>query len=282
MIGLDLAAADERSSVGDEVGVEVNFHRDAGAGIEDACGDGIKGFEIELRLKGRVGCVGCRERTGVAGEVECTRGGELGREFKRERLEKRELFDGEIDFGISERLVDGGDRRDGGAAIFDLQLIDGEIWKCAGLLLWLARLSCGGAAHGGEVPATVGCVEQIDRRRVDGEMGDAHLALQNEGKNFNSDLERFGLQERRCAEGRIVGDGDVFGDQAALPERKAEMAESDRAAQGGGEARLDGGAEGLGVDEKRNRDEGEENEGGYSCDDLEPAFLHANLTAETV
>ena len=55
-----------------------------------------------------------------------------------------------------------------------------------------------------------------------------------------------------------------------------------RAAQGGGEARLDGGAEGLGVDEKRNRDEGEENEGGYSCDDLEPAFLHANLTAETV
>ena len=78
-------------------------------------------------------------------------------------------------------------------------------------------------------------VEEIDGWCVEGEVGDAYLAMQDEGQDFHADLQRFRLEKGRGAEGGIIGDGDVFRVEAAFQEGEGEMAEGDRVGRARGE-----------------------------------------------
>ena len=57
------------------------------------------------------------------------------------------------------------------------------------------------------------------------------LAAENEGEDLDADFHLGGLKEGLCAEGGIIGDGGVPGNQAAGEDREVEFAESDLAAE---------------------------------------------------
>ena len=144
----------------------------------------------------------------------------------------------------------------------------------------MGRGSCGPAAEAGEVPGAVAGADQIDGRGIDDELGDAHLAMEEQRAEFNADVERFGLDKGRGAEGWVVGDGDVFGDQAAAEERKTQVAEGDLAAEGAGKLVLDCRPECIGVDEEGSDDNNEDGQDNGSDRDFDPALLNGSLLGE--
>ena len=152
-----------------------------------------------------------------------------------------------------------------------LQLGDGEVGEGA---LGLRRRRGGGAAEAGKVPDAILLADEVDGRGIDGEFCNADLAMEEERTELDADVQGLGLQERRGAEGRVVGDGDVFCDQAAAEERKAEMTEGDLAAEGAGELVLELWPEGIGIDEEGSDDNDDDDQ----CDDRDDQ-LSANAFA---
>src|SRR5581483_9405630 len=112
-------------------------------------------------------------------------------------------------------LTFSGERGDRCAAVFDVELADGEIGQDAGLL---GRLGDGtrGASDTGEVPAAVCSMEKVDRRFLDGEFCNAHLTVLEERHHLNANFKGIRAEKRSGAECGVVSDGDVFGDEAAL------------------------------------------------------------------
>ena len=68
------------------VGIDIDDHGDARAGVDDAGGDGIKMLEMQGGVEGRVGGVFLRQGAGVAGEIEGAVAGKFGGELERERF----------------------------------------------------------------------------------------------------------------------------------------------------------------------------------------------------
>ena len=167
-------------------------------------------------------------------------------------------MDAEVQLGVDERFARGRNGGDGGSAICDLKVADGEVGHGA---LLLGLRSGRGAADAGEVPDAVLILDELDGWRRDGKVGDAHLAVEEERPDFNTNVQGLRLKKGRGAEGRIVGDGDVVGDNAAGEQRKAEMAERDLAAEGAGKLGLQHGAEGVGIDEEWKQSDDDDDQG---------------------
>ena len=108
---------------------------------------------------------------------------------------------------------------------------------------------------------------RCDLGRVDGEAGDVDLAAEDEGEHLDADFDLGGLEEGLGAEGGIVGYGGVLGDEVAGEDGEVEFAEGDLAAEGGGEGGFDAGAEGVGVEEERDRKGDEQDEGDDTAED---------------
>ena len=124
-----------------------------------------------------------------------------------------------------------------------------------------------GAAYGGVVPGAVGGAQEGDFGRVDGEAGDVDLAAEDEGDHLDADFDFGGLEEGLGAEGGIVGYGGVLSDEAAGEDREVEFAEGDLAAERGGEGGFYAGAEGVGVEEERDRKGDEQDERDDTAED---------------
>ena len=77
---------------------------------------------------------------------------------------------------------------------------------------------------------------------------------ENQRHHFNTDLDRFGGEERRGAEFGVVADGEILGGERAADQREAEVANLDFAAERGRSFFFNGGAELIDGNQKR-RDE---------------------------
>ncbi len=93
------------------------------------------------------------------------------------------------------------------------------------------------------------------------------LAAEDEGDHLNADFDLRGLKEGLGAESGIVGYVGVLSDQVAGEDGEVEFAEGDLATEGGGEGRLNAGAEGVGVEEERDRHGDDQDEGDDTAED---------------
>ena len=61
------------------------------------------------------------------------------------------------------------------------------------------------------------------RQECFGQLGDVQIPRENQRQQLHSHLQRFRLNERSLAEGRIVGNGELLRLYAAAEDRKAEI-----------------------------------------------------------
>src|SRR5438045_1507293 len=111
-------------------------------------------------------------------------------------------------------------------------------------------------------------LDELNGRRVDGEVGDSNLAAKEQGRDLDADVEFLGLDEWRGAECGIVGNGDVVGDQLAAEEGKRKMVERNPAPDQAGQLFFNCRPEGVGVDEEGNDDKDQDEESDDADSDL--------------
>ncbi len=243
---------------------------DAGGGVDEACGERVDVFGLEVSAEGSEGGVMRVDGAGVAVERDGAVAGEVGRGGEGEGFLEGEVFgvEGELVVGAARRRGRAGSGRgaDGQLTVADGDVADGEV-RDEGAGFFVGGGVLLGAAYGGVVPGAVGGTEKIDFGRVDGEAGDVDLAAEDEGDHLDADFDLGGLEEGLGAEGGIVGDGCVLGDEVAGEDGEVEFAEGDLAAERGGEGRFDAGAEGVGVEEERDRKGDEQDEGDDTAED---------------
>ena len=75
-----------------------------------------------------------------------------------------------------------------------LHFTHGEVGQGA-LLLRVLRAAGGSAADIGEVPYSLGVVNQVDRGRIGDKAGDQQLAMEEQRPDFHPDVQRLGLEK---------------------------------------------------------------------------------------
>jgi hypothetical protein len=103
--------------------------------------------------------------------------------------------------------------------------------------------------------------DEVDGGLVDGEAGDVDLAAEDQRDHVDVDADTGGLEDRLVGEGRVVGETGVLGFEASGPDGEVELTERNLAAEGFRELAFDSGSEAVGVQEKRNRQHNEHDEG---------------------
>jgi hypothetical protein len=170
-------------------------------------------------------------------------------------------------------------RADDDAAVFEFELLDGEVGGsarrtrgfCGGRLAF-----CGGSAERRIIPLTGGVVKQRDLRAVDGNAGDVEGLRENQRHDFHADFQRFGGEEGRCAEFGIVADGQVLCGERAADQRKAQIAELHFAAERGRGFFFNSGPELIDGNQKW-RDQKQDHDHGNDDEDVSQCFIHDGL-----
>ena len=114
--------------------------------------------------------------------------------------------------------------------------------------------------QGGEVPGAVFGADELDLGSVDFKAANDELVVEDERFHLDADAQLPGGEEGSLAELRVFGDGEIVGLEGAGGQGETEVAEGDSAGEGGGEAALDDGTQGVGVDEEANGNRGEQGE----------------------
>ena len=106
---------------------------------------------------------------------------------------------------------------------------------------------------------------------------DVERSGSNQRPELDAHLDRLGGEERRLAECRIVGNGESFGRERSVEQRKAQTAEVDFASKRCGRLLLDGRAELIDGDQKwRNRQEHDDHAADCEADSKGSAHMDSS------
>src|SRR6185437_1592638 len=107
-------------------------------------------------------------------------------------------------------------------AVFDLEHADREI-RHGALRLGMVR-ALAGVSEARIIPDVRLVLNQVDLRRIDGEAVDQDLLVEEQGADFDADVNLLRLNEGLLAEGGIVCNAELVCGKRAGEERKTEMA----------------------------------------------------------
>ena len=145
---------------------------------------------------------------------------------------------------------------DDDAAVRQCEFLDGKFGSvrragrsCCGRLLGL-RLRRG-TAERRIVPLTGGVAKEYHLWAGNRDASDIQRLREDQRHDFDSHVQRLGGEERRGTEFGVVANGEVFRRERTAEERKADIAQLNFAAQGGGSFFFNGGAELVDGDQKR-------------------------------
>jgi hypothetical protein len=116
--------------------------------------------------------------------------------------------------------------------------------------------------------------DELDGRGIYCQSRDPHLVMKKERHDRDTDIELFCLNKRHIAEGRVVGDNNVFCDKAALHEGEGKLLECHITSKGAGKLGFYRRPEGFSIDKERHKKNDEKENAEYQRTDDKPSFFH--------